>query len=75
MLSQIATSRLELIYKDSIAFTYITMADEKKCKALKGDHEGIVNVGQSIENVEVSIFLHECEVYVKKNAYICNTSP
>lgn len=61
MLSQIATGRLELIYKDRIAFTYITMADEKRCKSLKGDHEGIVNVGQSIENVEVSIFLHECE--------------
>lgn len=61
MLSQIATSRLEFIYKDKIAFTYITLADEKKCKALKGDHEGIVNVGQSIEGVEVSVFLHECD--------------
>lgn len=60
-LSQIATSRLELLCKDRVAFTYITMADEKKCKALKGDHEGIVNVGQSIEGVEVSIFLHECD--------------
>lgn len=61
VLSQIATSRLELIYKDKIAFTYITMFDEKKCKALKGDHEGIVNIGSSIEGVEVSIFLHECD--------------
>ena len=61
MLSQIATSRLELFYKDKIAFTYITLTDEKKCKALKGDHEGIVNVGQSIEGVKVSVFLHECD--------------
>lgn len=60
-LGQIANSRLELLYKDKIAFTYITLADEKKCKALKGDHEGIVNVGQSIEGVEVSVFLHECD--------------
>ena len=60
-LGQIANSRLELLYKDKIAFTYITLADEKNCKALKGDHEGIVNVGQSIEGVEVSVFLHECD--------------
>lgn len=61
ILSQIATSRLELLYKDKIALTYITLADEKKCKALKGDHEGIVNVGQSIEGVEVSAFLRQCD--------------
>lgn len=60
-LSQIATSRLELLFKDRIAITYITMSDEKKCEALKGDHEGIVNIGQNIEGVEVSVFLHECE--------------
>lgn len=60
-LNKIATNRLELLENGKIAFTYITTEDEKKANAEKGDHEGIVNIGKEIENVEVSIFLHEVE--------------
>lgn len=60
-LNKIATNRLELLEDGKIAFTYITEEDQKKVNAEKGDHEGIVNIGKEIENVEVSIFLHEVE--------------
>ncbi len=60
-LNRIATDRLELLENGKIAFTYITLEDEKKLNATRGDHEGIVEIGKQIENVEVSIFLHESE--------------
>ena len=60
-LTTIATSRLEFFYDDRVAFTYITLKDEEKVKAKAGDHEGIVEVGRSVEGVDISIFLHEGE--------------
>ena len=60
-LTNIATDRLEFFSDGKIAFTYITLKDEQKVKAETGDHEGIVDIGKSIEGVEVSIFLHESE--------------
>ncbi len=73
-LQQIALNRLELLYDNKVAFTYILLNDELECNAKKGDHEGIVNVGQSIEGVEVSVFLHESEkgfkVSLRSNKYV-----
>jgi phosphoesterase RecJ-like protein len=60
-LTNLATERLEFLKDGQIAFTYITLKDEKKVNAQTGDHEGIVDVGKSVEGVEVSIFLHEGE--------------
>lgn len=59
-LTNLATSRLEFFCEGRVAFTYIKLADEKKVSAKTGDHEGIVDVGRTIEGVDVSIFLHEC---------------
>ena len=54
-----AMDRMEFLEDGKVAFTYITAKDEEEVNALPGDHEGIVDVGKNIENVEVSIFLHE----------------
>lgn len=58
-LTNLATTRLEFFYDDRVSFTYITLKDEKKVNAKTGDHEGIVDVGRTIEGVDISIFLHE----------------
>lgn len=60
-LTKIAIDRLELLEDGKIAFTYITMEDEKSVNAEIGDHEGIVEQGRSIEGVLVSVFLRETE--------------
>lgn len=60
-LTKIAIDRLELLENGRIAFTYITMEDEKKVNAEFGDHEGIVEQGRSIEGVMVSVFFRETE--------------
>lgn len=60
-LTKIAIDRLELLEDGKIAFTYITMEDEKSVNAEIGDHEGIVEQGRSIEGVLVSVFLREAE--------------
>ena len=60
-LEKLALNRLEFFMDGKIAFTYITMEDEKNVNAEAGDHEGIVEIGRDIEGVEVSIFLHETE--------------
>ena len=60
-LTKIAIDRLELLENGKIAFTYITMEDEKKVNAELGDHEGIVEQGRSIEGVKVSVFIREKE--------------
>ena len=60
-LNKKAMERMEFLEDGKIAFTYITAQDEKEVNAIQGDHEGIVDIGKSIENVEVSIFLHEVE--------------
>lgn len=60
-LGKIANDRMEFLEDGKIAFTYITLEDEKNVNASTGDHEGIVEVGRDIEGVEVSIFLREKE--------------
>lgn len=60
-LTKIAINRLELLENSKIAFTYITMEDEKSVNAEIGDHEGIVEQGRAIEGVLVSVFFRETE--------------
>ncbi|MCI8519291.1 MAG: hypothetical protein HFJ51_04285 [Clostridia bacterium] len=54
-------NRMEFFEDGKIAFTYITKEDEEKHQVAPGDHEGLVEIGRDIENVEVSIFLREIE--------------
>ena len=46
----------------------------EKVNAKIGDHEGIVDIGRSIDGVEVSIFLHEKDgmykVSLRSNSYV-----
>ena len=58
-LTKRAMDRMEFFEDGKVAFTYITEKDQEEVHAEQGDHEGIVNIGKSIENVEVSVFLHE----------------
>ena len=60
-LTNIAMSRLELLNNDKIAFTYLLENDFNQVEALPGDHEGIVEIGRSIEGVSVSIFVREVD--------------
>ena len=73
-LKKIADNRLEFFENGKIAFTYITEDDKKSVGAKIGDHEGIVDIGRSIEGVEVSIFLHEKDgmykVSLRSNSYV-----
>ena len=65
-LGKIAVNRLEILEKGKIAFTYTTEEDNIKVDAQTGDHEGIVDNGLRIEDVEVSIYLREKEPNVYK---------
>lgn len=58
-LMRIAMDRLEFLYDGKIAFTYVLKEDFNKVNAVTGEHEGIVDIGRSIDGVEVSIFLRE----------------
>ena len=58
-LSKIAMERLELLENGKVAFTYITKKDEETVNAQNGDHAGLVDIGRSIEGVEVSVLLTE----------------
>lgn len=58
-LSKRVMDRLELLENGKIAFSYITKKDLEEVKAEEGDHEGLVNIGRSIEGVEVSIFIRQ----------------
>ena len=60
-LNKIARERMEFLEDGKVTFTYITNEDQEKAGAVQGDHEGIVEIGKYIEDVEVSIFLHEVE--------------
>lgn len=53
------SDRLELLEDGKIAFSYITKQDLEDVNAEEGDHEGLVNIGRSIEGVEVSIFIRQ----------------
>lgn len=58
---KLAMGRMEFFANDRISFTYITKEDAKNLDLKDGDHEGIVEIGRNIQNVEVSIFLREEE--------------
>lgn len=58
-LNKIARERMEFLEEGKVTFTYITNEDQERAGAVQGDHEGIVEIGKYIEDVEVSIFLHE----------------
>lgn len=64
-LSRLAIDRLEFFEDGKIAFTYITAEDEKKVNAKNGDHDGLVDIGRTIEGVEVSILLREADGFYK----------
>lgn len=70
----IAINRLELLSNNRIAFTYLTEEDETNLNLMDGDHEGIVNYGRNIENVEVSVFIRQFEgkykVSLRSNEYV-----
>ncbi len=73
-LRKLVIDRLEFIDDGKITFTYITEKDELKVGAETGDHEGLVEVGRDIENVEVSILLRETEkgfkASLRSNEYV-----
>ena len=58
-LIKIVTNRLELYEEGKIAFAYITKEDIKNTNALEGEHEGLVDIGKSIKDDKVSIFIRE----------------
>lgn len=60
-LSKLVTERMEFLENGRIAFSYITLKDEKEVGAQSGDHEGLVDIGKEIDGVEVSVFLREKE--------------
>ncbi len=73
-LHRIANNRLKFLEEGKVAYTYITMQDEKQIGAENGDHEGIVENGRDVEGVEVSIFVREteqgCKVSLRSNEYV-----
>ena len=52
----------------------MTLEDEERLNIKPGDHEGLVEIGRDIENVEVSVFLREIEngfkVSLRSNEYV-----
>lgn len=67
-------NRMEFLHNNKIAFTYITLEDERTTEAMPGDHEGLVEVGRDIDGIEVSVFLREIEdgykVSLRSNNYV-----
>ncbi len=60
-LTKLIINRMEFFENGKIAFTYITKEDEEKLNVEQGDHEGLVEIGRDVENVEVSVLLRETE--------------
>ena len=58
-LMKIALDRLEFLCDGKIAFTYVLKDDFNIVGAEIGDHEGIVDIGRSIDGVLVSVFIRE----------------
>ena len=61
LLSKRAIERMEILEDGKVTFTYIDLKDEEEVNAEPGDHEGLVELGRDIEDVEVSIFIREKE--------------
>ena len=62
---KLTMNRLEFFEDGKIAFTYMTKEDDEAVGLKAGEHDGIVEIGKSIEGVEVSIFIYEKEVGYK----------
>lgn len=60
-LRRVANNRLEFFEDGKISFTYTTKQDEIDLHTSTGDHEGIVELGRSVEGVEVAIYLREID--------------
>lgn len=74
-LTKIVTNRMEFLENDKVTFTYITKEDQEEVNAKVGDHDGLVEIGKSLEGVEVSVFLRETDhntykVSLRSNEYI-----
>lgn len=73
-LHRLASNRIEFLENGKVAYTYITAEDEKSVNAESGDHEGIVEIGRSVEGVEVSVFVREtekgCKISLRSNEYV-----
>lgn len=71
---KVAMDRMEFFADGKISFTYITREDGKNLNLKDGDHEGIVEIGRNIQDVEVSVFLHEEEkgykISLRSNDYV-----
>lgn len=71
---KLAMDRMEFFADNRICYTYLTKEDEKNLNLKDGEHEGIVNIGQNIKGVEVSIFLHEedkgFKISLRANEYV-----
>lgn len=72
-LRKVAMNRIELVEDGKIAFTYVTLEDQEK--VMSEDHDGIVDIGRSIEGVEISIFLRESgenmyKISMRSNDYV-----
>ncbi len=71
---KVAMDRMEFFADGRISFTYITKEDMENLNLKDGDHEGIVEIGRNIQNVEVSIFLREEEkgykISLRSNEYV-----
>ena len=71
---KLAMDRMEFFADGKISFTYINKQDTQNLELKHGDHEGIVEIGRNIKDVEVSIFLHEEEkgykISLRSNDYV-----
>lgn len=73
-LTRKAMERLEFFENGKIAFTYITIDEQKEAESNSGDYEGIVNIGRNVEGVEVSVFARETskgfKISIRSNSYV-----
>lgn len=73
-LTKEAINQLEFLENGKIAFTYISKEEQRKAQAKPGDHDGLVDIGRTVEGVEVSVFLREDNGYYKvslrSNSYV-----
>lgn len=60
-MQKLAMERMEFFADGKISFTYITREDYEKFGLKDGEHEGLVEIGRNIKDVEVSVFLREVE--------------
>lgn len=58
---KLAMERMEFFEEGKVAFTYMTLEDDKKIGIEVGDHDGIVEIARNISGIEVSVFLYERE--------------